>query len=82
MQTLKDLLDNKRVEYDFSFYTLPINAEVAVTVLSEGKPLLGDSLDVIVPLQPTTAISTLDSIAFTFDHLQQHEPALWALVAA
>jgi len=56
VQTLLTLVRDKRVEYDFSFYTLPINAEVAVTVLSEGKPLLSDSLDVILPLNPTSPL--------------------------
>lgn len=51
MQTLKDLIENKKVDYDFSFYTLPVNTDVAVTVLSEKKSLLSCSLDVSVPLR-------------------------------
>ena len=55
MQTLKTLLDQKKVDYDFSFYTLPINTDVAVTVLSERKSLLHDSLDVTLPLKTRQA---------------------------
>jgi hypothetical protein len=58
LQTLKELLESKKVDYDFSFYTLPINAEVPVTVLSEGKSLLCDSLDVIVPFNPSSPLGT------------------------
>lgn len=51
MQTLKILLDQKKVDYDFSFYTLPVNTDAAVMVLSERKSLLHDSLDAVLPLR-------------------------------
>ena len=50
LQTLKSLLETQKVDYDFSFYTLPVNTDVAVTILSEKKSLLHASLDVTVPL--------------------------------
>ena len=55
MQTLKALLEQKKVDYDFSFYTLPVNTDVVVTVLSEKKSLLHASLDVTLPLKACQA---------------------------
>ena len=63
LQALKDLLDNKKIEYDFSFYTLPMSADVPVTVLSSGKSLLHTALDVVLPLHPTAPFGT----ASTYD---------------
>ena len=49
-QALKGLLESKAVDYDFDFYKLPMPADVAVTILSQGRALLQQYVDVILPL--------------------------------
>ena len=43
------------VEYDFQYYALPQPADAPVTVLSCGRSLFRDAIDVEVPLRPTEA---------------------------
>lgn len=52
-QALKTLLESQSVAYDFSFYSLPIPADVPVLVLSERTSLLQASIGVSLPLNPT-----------------------------
>jgi Mini-chromosome maintenance replisome factor len=52
LQALKRLIDDKVVDYDFEYYQLPQPADAAVTLLSTGRSMFRDSVDVAVPLVP------------------------------
>jgi Mini-chromosome maintenance replisome factor len=52
LQALKRLIDDKVVDYDFEYYQLPQPADAAATLLSTGRSMFRDSVDVAVPLAP------------------------------
>ena len=57
-QALKHLLEAKMVDYDFEFYKLPMPADVAVVILSRGKALLQQYVDIVLPLRSLVANGT------------------------
>ena len=52
LQALKRLIDDKQVDYDFEYYQLPQPADAAATLLSTGRSMFRDSVDVALPLAP------------------------------
>lgn len=53
------LLESKAVDYDYQFYKLAMPAEVVVTILSQGKALLQQYCDIVLPLHSLAAPGTL-----------------------
>ena len=55
MQALEILAKNQQVEYDFGVYTLPMPADVPITILSDGPSLLKAAVSLEVPLNAGAA---------------------------
>ncbi|KAF3790319.1 Mini-chromosome maintenance complex-binding protein [Nymphaea thermarum] len=53
---LKDLLELQKVEYDFQYYKLEMEADVQVLVISAGKSNIVPA-DLVIPFHPTEAAS-------------------------
>lgn len=62
LQTLQSLIETKKVDYDFNFYSLPIPTDVPVLILSQGRSLLHAALSLTIPLQMTTTPGNLDKL--------------------
>ena len=63
MQALETLAKNQQVEYDFGVYTLPMPADVPVTILSDGPSLLKASVSLEMPLNAGAAGDCITSAA-------------------
>ena len=50
MQALNTLLQQQQVMYDFAVYSLPMPADVPVTILTVGRSLLHAAVDLELPL--------------------------------
>ena len=53
MQALGTLMQQQVVEYEFAVYSLPMPADVPVTLLTVGKSLLHGAVDLELPLNTT-----------------------------
>ena len=62
VQALRALLETKSVDYDFEYYKLPMPVDVAVTILSQGRALLQQCVDVVLPLRSLAATGKLSSL--------------------
>lgn len=56
MQALQTLVAAQKVAYDFEFFALDQPADAPVTVLSLGRSLLKDCIDLTLPLRPTAPL--------------------------
>lgn len=56
VQALQTLMARQRVAYNFEFFSLDQPADAPVTVLSLGRSLLKDTVDIALPLRPTAPL--------------------------
>ncbi|XP_071690035.1 mini-chromosome maintenance complex-binding protein [Rutidosis leptorrhynchoides] len=52
-QLLKDLMDLQKVEYDFKYYKMKMDADVQILILSEGKSNILPA-DIVLPFHPSS----------------------------
>ncbi|KAK9063319.1 hypothetical protein SSX86_017189 [Deinandra increscens subsp. villosa] len=51
---LKDLMEFQKVEYDFKYYKMKMDADVQILILSEGKSNILPA-DIVIPFHPSSA---------------------------
>ncbi|KAI7738486.1 hypothetical protein M8C21_016448 [Ambrosia artemisiifolia] len=54
---LKDLMEFQKLEYDFKYYKMKMDADVQILILSEGKSNILPA-DIVIPFQPSSVGST------------------------
>lgn len=60
MQAIKRLIEDMQVDYDFEYYQLPQPADVATTLLSAGRSMFKEIVDVTLLLAPAAPFGELD----------------------
>jgi hypothetical protein len=63
MAALQTLMARQRVAYDFEYFSLDQPADAPVTVLSLGRSLLKETVDVTLPLRPTAPLADAAGVA-------------------